>query len=111
FGAYGDRTGGEVILSNVRLPQLTPRDAMRQRIALVPEDRRAQGLFLSHDVAFHLRLVAAPADPNQGEVQVATLSGGNQQKLVIKKTLAHDPQLVLLDDPTRGIDVAAKRDI
>jgi D-xylose transport system ATP-binding protein len=116
YGAYGERTGGEVKLSGVSLPPLPPERAVQRGMALVPEDRKRAGIFPQQSIGFHLwprlelfeRLgVHAPSV----DAQVTTLSGGNQQKVVLGKSLAHDPILVLLDEPTRGIDVGARAEI
>ena len=106
------------------------------RIALIPEDRKTQGLFLSLSVSDNLTvsmldrisryavvdrlqqaaLVERLIDllkikAESAEVAVGTLSGGNQQKVVLAKWLATDPKLLLLMDPTRGIDVGTKQEI
>jgi ribose transport system ATP-binding protein len=104
---------------------------------LIPEDRKAHGLVLSHSVRFNLalpnlanlvrwgwlllrgreaslvnsavqRLQIRPPAP---EVLVENLSGGNQQKVVLAKWLAAQPRLIVLDEPTRGVDVGAKAEI
>lgn len=117
-----------------------PRDAMRHGIALVPEDRRGQGLVMQLSVrenltlpalAAHLRrlstagvirggreqqavqeriaeLAIKTASPDAG---VDTLSGGNQQKVVIGKWLAVGPRLLIVDEPTQGVDVGAKAQV
>jgi ribose transport system ATP-binding protein len=108
----------------------------RTRMALVPEDRKSEGLILSMSIADNLsmasldRLSQGPfvkasrtrATVNQAVEQlrikvgdvgdpVSTLSGGNQQKVVIAKWLATGPDIILLNDPTRGIDVGTKQEI
>ncbi|HLV84763.1 MAG TPA: sugar ABC transporter ATP-binding protein [Devosia sp.] len=108
----------------------------RSRIALVPEDRKTEGLMLPMSIADNLlaasysRVSRGPfIDPalerqavadgiaklqikiGRPEDAVATLSGGNQQKVVIAKWLMTDPELILLNDPTRGIDVGTKQEI
>ncbi len=114
----------------------TPRDAIALGIALVTEDRKARGLHLNASIRenvtlpslgalspFGLRAFAREATLARDTVSqlsvrctgieqvVATLSGGNQQKLVIGKWLATKPRILLLDEPTRGIDVGAKHEI
>ncbi len=110
--------------------------AGRGRIALVPEDRKTEGLMLPMSIADNL-LAASYSKVSRGpfidpvlerqavadgiaklqikvgrsEDAVATLSGGNQQKVVIAKWLMTDPELILLNDPTRGIDVGTKQEI
>ncbi|MFI9595901.1 sugar ABC transporter ATP-binding protein [Nonomuraea sp. NPDC052265] len=135
FGA--DRyDAGEVV---VRGRRLTPGDvhaAMEAGLGLVPEDRKGQGLVLGADVAENLGLVTMRAATRAGFVdragqrkaagkvaeqlgirmtgldqEVRTLSGGNQQKVVIGKWLVADAGVLILDEPTRGIDVGAKVEI
>jgi ribose transport system ATP-binding protein len=113
-----------------------PRDAIEAGIAYVPEDRKAMGLVLGLSVADNLELAAlgqlttfgvvdaAKAEHAANErvrelaikapgltTEVATLSGGNQQKIVIGKWLGLAPRVLLLDEPTRGVDVGAKAEI
>ncbi len=114
----------------------SPADAIAAGLALVPEDRQQQGLLLDMTVRENLTLVRLPWDARWGfrngraERDVATrlvddlriktpslrqavryLSGGNQQKVVLGKWLAVRPRVLLLDEPTRGIDVGAKEEI
>jgi ABC-type sugar transport system ATPase subunit len=113
------------------------RAAVAAGLALVPEDRKAEGLILPMDVGENLSLVALARDALPGGfrnarkgrgieramgaalrirtagagVPVALLSGGNQQKVVLGKWLAMEPEVLLLDEPTRGVDVGSKREI
>src|SRR3984885_2375932 len=109
-----------------------PRDALDHGVVLVPEDRKAQGLILSQTIAENLALgnyprVAASGwitsartlnfaakgisrflIKGTGSMLVSELSGGNQQKVVIAKSILREPKVVILDEPTRGIDVGAR---
>jgi len=111
--------------------------AARRGISLVPSDRRRQGLMLASDVARNVahvsagalrrrspwlsrRDLAAAANRQIRDLQIKTpspwsqvhqLSGGNQQKIVIGKWLEIEPDVILLDDPARGVDVGAKSEI
>jgi ABC-type sugar transport system ATPase subunit len=114
----------------------SPRDAIADGIALVPEDRRTLGLISSLDVRKNLSLPILRLLSSWGFVKqkeelelakesiqtleirvpaikalVSTLSGGNQQKVVLGKWLNTDPEILILDDPTKGIDVGAKAEI
>jgi ribose transport system ATP-binding protein len=128
--------GGELrVAGRVLVPQ-SPRDAIRAGLALVPEDRKEQGLILEMAVRHNLSLASLRRDqrfglrdggreraaareliaklniktPSQEQI-VQYLSGGNQQKVVLGKWLNLRPRVLLLDEPTRGVDVGAKREI
>jgi rhamnose transport system ATP-binding protein len=113
-----------------------PRDAVRAGIAFVPEDRRKQGLVIDESVARNVASVIRrglkslgflssraedrAAGPWAARLQVktnaldmpaTTMSGGNQQKVVIAKWLATEPRLLIIDEPTRGIDVGTKAEV
>ena len=136
FGNGGRHTGGIFIRgSEVRLR--SPHDTKKYKMALIPEDRKSQGLFLSDTVAdntvianieqtessLHLlnsakkRSIterigkALELKPLAPELPARNLSGGNQQKVVVGKWLIGTPEIVLMDEPTRGIDVGAKSEI
>jgi ribose transport system ATP-binding protein len=136
FGAARGQAGGEIRIDDSLVELRSPRDARRLGIALVTEDRKTQGLHLrssiTDNVALPLvgRLARLGIRSFAGEEALAneavralgirchaigqeagTLSGGNQQKVVIGKWLATRPRVLLLDEPTRGIDVGAKREI
>jgi len=114
----------------------SPRDASRRRICLLTEDRKGQGLVLGHSVRENFGLpnlsrfvrglfidqklerreLAGYIDMlrikvSSQEQLVADLSGGNQQKVVLAKWLAHNADIIIIDEPTRGIDVGAKYEI
>ncbi|HLP67155.1 MAG TPA: sugar ABC transporter ATP-binding protein [Rhizobium sp.] len=130
--------GGNVEAGGTTISPASPYDAKtgKTRIALVPEDRKTEGLMLPMSIADNLLAAsfdkvcsgpfidsgkeqAAVADGirklqikiNKASDAVATLSGGNQQKVVIAKWLMTEPDIILLNDPTRGIDVGTKQEI
>jgi len=127
------RLAGEVRVAGEALASGSPRAAIRAGVALVPEDRKVEGLVLPMGLDDNLNLLAgrgewwrrpwrererAAAVERQlrikgagGERPVGLLSGGNQQKVALGKWLAGEPRVLLLDEPTRGIDVGAKREI
>jgi ribose transport system ATP-binding protein len=136
FGSTLGRADGEIRLFGKLVDIRSPRDARRYGVALVTEDRKTQGLHLQASITdnvalplvgrlsrFGLRSFAGEAGLARDAVgtlgirtsgveqPAGTLSGGNQQKVVIGKWLATRPRVLLLDEPTRGIDVGAKRDI
>ncbi|HTD66331.1 MAG TPA: sugar ABC transporter ATP-binding protein [Candidatus Limnocylindria bacterium] len=128
--------GGEILMDGVAQNIESPRDAIRAGMALVPEDRKQQGVILEMAVSENLSLASlrreasaafinhrgerSMADEMVAKLGIKTpnlrqfvqyLSGGNQQKVVIGKWLALRPRVLLLDEPTRGIDVGAKQEI
>lgn len=127
---------GEVYIGGERMPLGRPATAVRYGLALVPEDRRAQGLALELPIARNASLTVLDRLSRHGfitsrsehelaeywgkklrlkahstSVPVGTLSGGNQQKVVLGKWLATDPHVLIIDEPTRGIDVGAKTEV
>ncbi|WP_255307913.1 sugar ABC transporter ATP-binding protein [Streptomyces marincola] len=127
---------GEVRVGGTPLPPGSPAAAMARGVALVPEDRRQQGLVMEMSVERNATLTrlrplaarglltgrgerrAAAAWAERLRVRygglgdpVGTLSGGNQQKLVLAKWLATAPRVLILDEPTRGIDVGTKAEV
>lgn len=123
---------GEIIIDGQTITKPTIDKMIAAGISLAPEDRKLQGLVLSMNISDNINMaslhtvfrklsdekrisrdlftkmgVKAPSI----KTMVSSLSGGNQQKIVISKWLATDPKVVLLDEPTRGIDVGAKADI
>ncbi len=135
FGLWGHRLQGEVTLAGQALAR-DPGACIRQGLVLVTEDRKRLGLVLQQTVGFNLSLSDLPRLARRGRIDrgreaaaneswlrrlriradspetvVATLSGGNQQKVMLGKALMTQPRVVLLDEPTRGIDVGAKLEI
>ncbi len=131
------KTGGEIILDGREVKIYKPEDAIKAGIVLAPEDRKKDGLCtklsIRHNIALpnldlicsKLGVVSSAKEqemcsrvvkdlkvktPNV-EVSAGNLSGGNQQKIVVGKWLARDSRVVIFDEPTRGIDVAAKVEI
>ena len=131
------KEGGEIVLDGKNVVISGPQDAIRAGIVLAPEDRKKDGLCtklsIRHNIALpnldllcnRLGVVSRPKEnamcdravenlkikTPDVEVDAGNLSGGNQQKVVVGKWLARDSRVVIFDEPTRGIDVAAKVEI
>jgi rhamnose transport system ATP-binding protein len=130
------RTSGTVRVHGAELPNGQPLAAMKAGVALVPEDRRQQGLVMDMSIDRNVALASLGrlsrfglirrsserelATTWAGRLQlkfsrmgntVLTLSGGNQQKVVLGKWLARSPSLLIIDEPTRGIDVGTKAEV
>jgi len=130
------RMAGAITLESARLTITGSEDAIRDGVFLVPEDRRSAGLVVDFSVRENVSLPALRRYARHGivseveerqaaaaacatlqvktpslEVKTATLSGGNQQKVVLAKWLALGPKVLIVDEPTRGIDVGAKAEI
>lgn len=135
FGARPALGGDVSVAGQSGLPQ-SPRESLSRGLALVPEDRKGQGLILDMAVKENISLASLRRDSKgpflntskeeelvaemtsalsvktPGSWQLARfLSGGNQQKIVLAKWLALKPKVLLLDEPTRGIDIGAKEEI
>ena len=135
FGAE-EIEAGEIWIEGERVSIRSPRAAIRQGIGLVPEDRKEQALFLNMAVSENVTISALPKLSRAGFInfdqvrahakefvntldirtpslrqRVRNLSGGNQQKTVIARWLVLQPRILILDEPTRGIDVGAKAEI
>ncbi|MDN4612819.1 sugar ABC transporter ATP-binding protein [Leifsonia sp. F6_8S_P_1B] len=127
---------GEVTLSGRAVPRLNVGAAIKMGLGLVPEDRRSQGLILEFGLARNAALAVRKALARFGLIRSAreegvsadwfsklqvkaraldtragTLSGGNQQKIVLAKWLATNPRVLIVDEPTRGIDVGTKAEV
>lgn len=127
---------GEILVAGRRLDLRSPQDAIAAGLALVPEDRKQQGVLLEMAVGANSTLASLRRNSPNGfrrpgrehelaerltrQLNVKTpsldqfvlyLSGGNQQKVALAKWLALEPRVLLLDEPTRGIDVGAKQEI
>lgn len=112
-----------IALDGKRVTIQTPRQAVRSGFALVPEERRKQGLFLGDSIERNVLAIAREGKAvtrvlsslrvkyDRLNQPVSELSGGNQQKIVLSKWLLEDRDVYLLDEPTKGVDVTAKRDI
>ena len=137
FGAFGRREKGSVKIGGAEFIPHTPADAIRRGMVLFSEDRKRYGLVLDHSIGFNLSLSSLDRMVSTGgwvdqveelrrnreffqslrikapdlDAAAETLSGGNQQKVVLGKALMTEPKIVLLDEPTRGIDVAAKLEV
>lgn len=136
FGCWGKRESGAVRLLGEETGGAGPAELLRRGLALVSEDRRRYGLVLEQEIGFNLSLASLAQFTRFGlvdqqaerqcngalfaalkvkapglETVVGKLSGGNQQKVVLGKILMTEPKVVLMDEPTRGIDVGAKLEI
>ena len=130
------RAAGNVIYDGKMMNFESPKDAMNHGFALITEERKANGLFLKADITFnttianmnhyksglalsHDDMVRATAEEIKvmhtkcmgPDDMIANLSGGNQQKVIFGKWLERSPNIFMMDDPTRGIDVGAKYEI
>jgi ABC-type sugar transport system ATPase subunit len=138
LGLFGvvPRKSGEVIVKGKKASIFSPDDAKKRGISFVPEDRKVQGLFLKLPVEHNLTIANIELAMKRGilsgkkrlklsvetarrlrvtplDVKMAAqnLSGGNQQKVVIGKWLCGETDILILDEPTRGIDIGAKTEI
>ncbi|NLH83378.1 MAG: xylose ABC transporter ATP-binding protein [Phyllobacteriaceae bacterium] len=136
FGCWKGEHHGEIFLDGKAIRVHSPRDAVRQGICMVPEDRKRHGIVplmgVGHNITMSvlsrftrsklideeeematiqaeiLRMKIKTAQPL---LPIASLSGGNQQKAVVSKMLLPEPKVLILDEPTRGVDVGAKYEI
>ncbi len=137
-GLFGDSylKEGSIEVMGQNIKNNSPQDAIRNKIAYVPNERKLEGLMLSESVRFNTSIAVIDSLQKQGsldkqaekemaekwikklgirtpsgETRVDTLSGGNQQKVIIARWLETKPNILILNDPTRGIDVGAKAEI
>jgi len=136
FGLHPRAASGEIWIEGKPVSIRSPRAAIDAGLALAPEDRKGEGLVLIHSVVENTTLACLDKISRYGLLQPARelelvgryverlhvrtptlhqavrhLSGGNQQKVVLAKWLATEPKVLLLDEPTRGIDINAKKEI
>jgi ABC-type sugar transport system ATPase subunit len=141
FGCARTKVSGQILLAGAAVELESPQAAIQAGIALVPEDRKGSGLVLEMTLAENLTLpwlacadvfglrarlglvdepfeailaqrrIASLQIRGEGSFAVSTLSGGNQQKVVLGKWLERPPKVLLLDEPTRGVDVGAREEI
>jgi len=137
FGLHPKNASGEIIVNKAIRKIKSPGQAIEAGIALVPEDRKLQGLILNQTVMSNISITVLKKlqqwgiiisgakerklasdyisrlaiKTSSGNNAAKNLSGGNQQKIVLAKWLATNPKILLLDEPTRGIDINAKAEI
>ncbi len=134
FGA--DHYLGDIYIKGKKVKIKSPADAIRNGISLLPEDRKSQGLLLNMGIDFNLSMIVLDTLTKKGFISqaeeqkvvreyismisiktpstkqlVRNLSGGNQQKVVLAKWMATQSDIIIIDEPTRGIDVGAKAEI
>ena len=136
FGAHAGETSGDVMIEGRQVRVTSPGEAIKNGLGFVTEDRKRYGLVLDQTILNNMTLaslhrlsgryvtnVDAEASAGEREMRnlrikapniftgVGTLSGGNQQKVVVAKWLLTQPVVLFLDEPTRGIDIGAKQEI
>jgi ribose transport system ATP-binding protein len=137
FGLHPKDSTGEIVVNGRQAKLKSPGDAIKAGIALVPEDRKLHGLILNQTIKSNISIAILKKleqwgvllsdrkekkltgdfinklsiKTSSGNNAAKSLSGGNQQKIVLAKWLATDPKILLLDEPTRGIDINAKAEI
>jgi D-xylose transport system ATP-binding protein len=136
YGAYAGRSRAELMLEGKPLTVRTPQDAIRAGLCMVPEDRKRHGIVPMLGVGDNITLATLQHFARLGRIDrdreldtvhrqldrlrvktaspalpIASLSGGNQQKVVLTRMLLAMPKVLILDEPTRGVDVGAKVDI
>ena len=127
---------GEIYIKGEKVSIRSPKEAIAHRISMIPENRRDDGLITSMSIKENAQLSVIDRISNKGflskkkskdlmeqmiekysikignmDDKILTLSGGNQQKVIIAKWIGNDPEILLCDEPTRGIDVGAKAEV
>lgn len=135
MGLY-DKASGEITLEGQRLDTMDTKERIEHGLVLIPEERQREGLFLNLSVEKNLTMASIARylklwqinvkvemkrvaemikemviKVSSPSISINALSGGNQQKVVIGKALLTKPKVLLMDEPTRGIDVGAKSDV
>lgn len=135
FGA-DKRLGGEILLNGKKVNIRSPKEAIELGIGLIPEDRKEQGCFLNMTIEWNIaisnirnltknrlvnkKMIGAQAEKYKEKLNIKTpslqqrvgnLSGGNQQKVVLAKVMAANTDILIFDEPTRGIDIGARHEI
>lgn len=137
LGILPGKREGSVLLDGQEVRWSGVEESMQSGVAFVPEDRKKDGLFLNHAIDFNLTITILKELLGKGvmldldaekkkvstliqsmrvkcanpQIAVKSLSGGNQQKVLLAKMVARSPKVLLLDEPTRGVDVGAKEEI
>lgn len=136
FGSYGNRTKGSIRIDGTDIPITNPAGSIQRGLALLTNDRKSSGLVMGRDIVENASLASLPKFSPAGWMRpaierqtvsktlqqlrlkadslsqpVESLSGGNQQKVVLAKWIQTEPKVLLLDEPTRGVDVGAKQEI
>lgn len=136
FGAYGAVVSGEVLIGSRRFDVISPRNSVKQGMAMLTNDRKGMGIIPAMSLCANISMSALPRFSKTGWIDtkreraaaeghrsalgiragsvdqsVGSLSGGNQQKVILARWLETRPQVLLLDEPTRGVDVGAKHEI
>lgn len=131
-----NKTSGTIYIHGIKVEIRKPGDAIKHKMGMIPEDRRLQGLILRMAISENISLPVLEKVSTKGfviskakrflskefiknlsimaaseEQEVIKLSGGNQQKVVVAKWFAIRPEILIMDEPTRGIDIATKREI
>lgn len=136
-GIFGIRhqTKGDIFINGIKVTIRTPREAIKNKLAFVTEDRRGSGLFIYRNIVENMTTVSNIVQKSilldrkreneitkkmkaifqikyeSEDMQVVHLSGGNQQKIVFGKWVAGDAEIFFFDEPTRGVDVGARKEI